>query len=133
MLILDTHVLIWLDEGNPRLGVKALQTIDRALAEEKLAVATISFWEVGMLIKKEQLEIKMEMDAWRMDLLKSGLKEIPLDGATALFAARLENFHGDPADRMIVATALRNSAILVTADKRILSWEKLPRKLDATR
>ena len=133
MLILDTHVLIWLDEGNPRLGTKAVQTIDRALAEEKLAVATVSFWEVGMLIKKERLEIKMEMDAWRMDLLKNGLKEIPLDGATALFAARLENFHGDPADRMIIATALRNSATLATADKRILSWEKLPRKLDATR
>jgi len=43
MLLLDTHVLIWLDEGNPRLGKTALQTINESLASGRLGVATISF------------------------------------------------------------------------------------------
>ena len=43
MLVLDTHALVWLDEGNPRLGEKALQTMDRALASGQLGVASISF------------------------------------------------------------------------------------------
>ncbi len=47
MLILDTHVLVWLDEGSPRLGTEALQAINRALASGQLGVASISFWETG--------------------------------------------------------------------------------------
>jgi PIN domain nuclease of toxin-antitoxin system len=98
MLVLDTHVLVWLDEGNPRLGTNALQ---------------------------------IELDVWRIELLQNGLLEIPLQGSTALRAGQLQAFHGDPADRMIVATALENSAILVTADKKILDWDKLHQKIDA--
>jgi len=48
MLLLDTHVLIWLDEGNSRLGKIALQVIVESLAAGQLGVATISFWEVEM-------------------------------------------------------------------------------------
>ncbi|RLA95171.1 MAG: PIN domain nuclease [Deltaproteobacteria bacterium] len=132
MLILDTHVLVWLDEGNPRLGTQALEAIDHALADGQLGVATISFWEIGMLVEKGRLEIQTELDTWRVELLKNGLIEIPLDGPTALCAAQLDDFHGDPADRLIVATALKTSATLVTADRRILSWDKLSRKLEAT-
>ncbi|MBW2164478.1 MAG: hypothetical protein JRF43_08635 [Deltaproteobacteria bacterium] len=51
MLLLDTYVLVWLDEGNPRLGTNALQTINRALASGQLGVASISFWEIAMLVR----------------------------------------------------------------------------------
>jgi PIN domain nuclease of toxin-antitoxin system len=132
MQLLDTHVLVWLDEGSPRLGAKPLQTIDRALASGQLGVASISFWEIAMLVRKRRLDIRIELDVWRLELLQNGLLEIPLQGSTALRAGQLQNFHGDPADRMIVATAIEHSATLVTADQKILDWGKLHQKIDAS-
>ena len=131
MVLLDTHVLIWLVEGNPRLGSVALKEINRALADGLLAVASISFWETAMLIEKGRLEFNIELDVWRHDLLQNGLKEISLSGAAAIRAGQLKGFHGDPADRIIVATAMENSAALVTADKKILTWDQLHQKIDA--
>lgn len=132
MLLLDTHVLVWLDEGSLRLGAVALQAIDRALAEGQLGVASISFWEIGMLVEKGRLDIRMELDVWRLELLRNGLREIPLSGSIALRAGRLQDFHGDPADRMIVATALEHSSTLLTADRKILDWGKHLQTMNAT-
>ena len=95
-------------------------------------MASISFWEIAMLVRKKRLDIQMEFDVWRMELLQNGLQEIPLQGSTAIRAGQLQAFHGDPADRMIVATALENSATLMTADKKILAWDKLHQKIDAS-
>lgn len=131
MLLLDTHVLIWLDEGNSRLGKVALQTIIASLSTGQLGVATISFWEVAMLIEKQRLAMQTELDVWRSDLLRTGLREIPLLGTSAIRAGQLPRFHGDPADRMIVATAIENGATLMTADTKILSWNGLHQKNDA--
>lgn len=131
MLLLDTHVLIWLDEGNPRIGKTALTLIDESLAIGQLGVATISFWEVAMLVEKQRLTMLTELDIWRADLLQAGLVEIPLQGATAIRAGQLALFHGDPADRMIVATAIENSATLMTADEKILSWSRFHHAIDA--
>lgn len=131
MLLLDTHVLVWLDEGNPRLGKTALQTINEALTSGQLGVATISFWEVAMLIEKQRLTMQTKLADWRFELLQAGLLEIPLRGTTAIHAGHLPLFHGDPADRMIVATAIENDATLMTADERILSWNQLHQKIDA--
>ncbi len=133
MLLLDTHVLIWLAEGSQRLGSMALDEINRALAAGQLAVATISFWEIAMLIEKGRLEFNIELDVWRQDLLQNGLQEISLTGAAAIRAGQLQDFHGDPADRMIVSTAIENSAVLATADKKILNWDRLQQKIDACR
>lgn len=132
MLICDTHVLVWLDEGNSRLGANALQAMNKALATGQLAVASISFWEIAMLVEKGRLDIRIELDVWRLELLQNGLLEIPLQGSTALRAGQLQAFHGDPADRMIVATALENSATLMTADRKILGWDGLHQKFDAS-
>lgn len=131
MLLLDTHVLVWLDEGSQRLGLKALDLINNALTGRQLGVASISFWEIAMLVDKQRLALHIELDVWRSELLQSGLQEIPLQGSTALRAGQLQDFHGDPADRMIVATALENSSALMTADRKILAWNSLHQKIDA--
>ncbi|MGB5230273.1 MAG: type II toxin-antitoxin system VapC family toxin [Desulfoprunum sp.] len=131
MLLLDTHVLVWLDEGSHRLGANALQAIIEALPAGQLGVATISFWEIAMLIEKNRLTMQTALDVWRSDLLQAGLVEFPLQGTTALRAGQLQMFHGDPADRIIVATAIENGATLVTADEKILSWVPLQQKIDA--
>jgi len=131
VIILDTHVLVWMDAGNPSLGKRAVQTIDQALADDSLAVSAISFWEAGMLINKGRLKMDFPPAAWRKDLISRGLIELPMDGQTGIDAAGLPDFHGDPADRIIVATAISAGASLVTADKRILNWSGLCHKIDA--
>jgi PIN domain nuclease of toxin-antitoxin system len=131
MILLDTHVLIWLDEGNSRLGPEALIQINAEFTAGNLAVSAISFWEIAMLVRKKRLEMRIETDVWRKELLENGLHEIPLGGAIAIRAAELPDFHGDPADRLIVATALQTSATLATADQKILAWNSLNLKIDA--
>lgn len=133
MILLDTHVLVWLDMGSTHLGKKAIQLIDKALAQDELAVSAMSFWEVAMLARKGRIELQGEVGVWRKELLDKGMREIPLSGGMAIRAGELPDFHGDPADRMIVATALEASASLVTADERILAWPGLARKISAIR
>ena len=131
MLLLDTHVLVWLDEGSSRLGEDALQVINKALATGQLGVTAISFWEIAMLIEKQRLTFHLDLDVWRAELLRTGLQEVPLLGSTVIRAGQLKSFHDDPADRMIVATAIENSATLITADEKILLWNQLHQKIDA--
>ncbi len=131
--ILDTHALIWLDEGNKRLGSKTRKRIDKAFKEEQLAVSAISFWEIAMLEKKERLSLSTPVSQWMDDLLQSGLQEIPVTGAISVIAANLDNFHGDPADRLIAATAISRSAVLLTADERILTWKGNVERFDAAK
>ena len=131
MILLDTHVLVWLDEASPRLGVKSVGIIDAAFQSGKAAVSAISFWEVGMLIRKGRIRLEMDLRIWRDDFMRQGLIELPVSGDIGIRAASLEKFHGDPADRLIVATALRHTATLMTADGRILSSEFTAKRLDA--
>lgn len=84
-----------------------------------------------MLIDKKRLRLQAAPADWRSELLQAGLQEIPLRGATAIRAGQLPLFHGDPADRLIVATAIENAATLVTADEKILAWRQLPQTIDA--
>jgi len=132
MILLDTHALIWLDQGNPRLGKNALKQIDEALKQSHLYVATISYWEIAMLNKKRRIDMSMPVEIWRKSLLSNGLQEIELSANIAIEAAQLENFHGDPADRIITATALATNAKLCTADLKIREWKHKLSLLNAT-
>ena len=125
MILLDTHVLVWLSEANPRLGADAIVQIDAAFQADKLAVSAISFWEVAMLVSKRRIRMDMDLSIWRDDLLEQGVIELPVTGEIGIKAAGLESFHGDPADRLITATALQHSLTLLTADEKLLSC-KLP-------
>ncbi len=131
LILLDTHALVWLTEGDDRLGKKARKKLDEALINDSLAVSAISFWEIAMLSRKGRIDLHRPLDVWREALLESGLVEIPLSGEIGIVAASLDEFHGDPADRMIVATAMIDGATLVTADARILGWKGKLRTRDA--
>ena len=96
-----------------------------------VAVSAITFWEVGMRVQKGQLDLGFELQVWRRTLLDEGLIELPVDGDIAVRAGLLANMHGDPADRLIVATALQGYR-LVTSDRRILDWPGHLSRLDAT-
>jgi len=95
--------------------------LEGAVEEGSAAVSAISFWEVGMRLRKGGLDMRIDLGAWRRDLLNEGLVEIPVDGAIAARAGLLPELHGDPADRLIVATALEGHR-LMTADRLVLDW-----------
>ena len=122
MILLDTHVLVWHTKGLEELGAQAKALADSALVQDELAVSAITFWEVEMLIVRGRLALLQDATAWRQELLDYGLIEIPVAGDIGIMAAALPDFHRDPADRFITATALHYGAQLVTADERMLGW-----------
>ena len=122
MILLDTHVLLWLDRDDASLGVDTRASIAEAWDAGRVAVSAISFWEVALLHQRGRVALRCSASKWRSDWLEAGLQELPLDGATALLGAGLRDFHADSADRFIAATALRHQACLLTADRLILAW-----------
>ena len=131
LILIDTHALIWLDQDDPALGRESRKLADQALRDGVLAVSAISFWEAAMLVLKGRIAIDLTVDRWRLDLIGSGLIELPLDGGIGLAAAHLDDLHGNPADRFILATARENDAILLTADRRLLEWPGSLQRHDA--
>ena len=121
MILLDTHVLIWFRTGDRRLNPRVKRMVSRAFQQRNAAVSAISFWEIGMRLQKNQLDLEGSLDEWRKSFLDEGLVEIPVTGDIAATAGLLDDMHGDPADRIIVATALGGHR-LVTRDERILGW-----------
>ena len=83
-----------------------------------------------MRVQKGRVDLGLDLDAWRRDLLDKGVIEIMVDGEIAARAGLLPDVHGDPADRIIIATALEGHQ-LVTADQRILDWPGSMSRLDA--
>ena len=119
---LDTHALLWLLEESPALGRKAQGLARDALSSDALAVSAIVFWEATMLVEKGRLRLAEPPDQWRQIVLGIGITELPVDGKIGVAAVSLRGLHPDPADRMIVATAMAEGATLVTADQRVLGW-----------
>lgn len=116
--------------GHPSLGGSCRNRIDSAFLDQELCVSAISFWEIAVLQTKDRIEFPEDVSAWRRELLGQGIREIPVDGEIGIRAVRLPDFHADPADRIIVATAQAGHT-LITADRQILEWNGALRRIDA--
>jgi len=116
-LVVDTHVWVWSVGGDPRA---------QALAEANcpLIVSAISVWEVAMLASKGRLELLPDPESWVAENLTAPFEREPLHPEVSLESCRLPEFHGDPADRLIVATACQLGLPLVTADEKIQDWNR---------
>ncbi len=132
-VLLDTHALLWLSFEPERLGKVSKRLIERARAEQALAVSAVSFWETALLVNTGRVQLNDSLLAWRQAVLRLGIREVPLDGFLAIESVSLMPFHGDPADRFIVATAIDEEGTLITADERILTWEGALERQDAAR
>ncbi|GAA5014970.1 type II toxin-antitoxin system VapC family toxin [Acinetobacter puyangensis] len=123
MILLDTHVMIWMSQGiEGKIGKASYNLIETAWRDYTLAVSSMSFWEWSMLYHKGRVGVpNNSMIDTRKALLAQGLIELPMTGEIGILANEL-NMHGDPADRIILATASKHQAILVTADENILSF-----------
>jgi PIN domain nuclease of toxin-antitoxin system len=122
MVVLDTHAWLWWVDAPERLSDRARTAIDEAGA---IGVAAISCWEVAMLVVKRRVELALPARAWvRQALSQPGIVALPLGPAQAVEAALLDpQFPGDPADRLIYATARDQGAALVTRDGRLREFD----------
>ena len=118
MIVLDTHAWIWWAAGSTRLPALARRAIDGA---PLVGVCTISLWEVAMLVAKRRLELDRDPLEWlKQALALPRVELLQISPAIAAQAAGLPStFPGDPADRLIVATALHERTAIVTRDTRI--------------
>ena len=130
-LVLDTHSLIWLVEGESRLGRKSRELAQAALHSDVLAVSAIYFWEIAMLVKSGRPGLAMPTSEWHRGLLELGILEAPVTGQIGILAGELAGLPGHPADRIITATAMVLNATLLTADERILDWQGNFTRFDA--
>ncbi len=125
MILLDTHAWVWFVGDPSRLSKSARKAVDGALEAGELAVSSMSVWEVAMLVKKGRLKLTLEAGAWvaRCEAMPF-LKFLPVSNAIAMQSVELPPpLHADPADRIIVATALQHRLALITKDRRLRDYE----------
>lgn len=109
--------MIWWLNRTSDPSESALRFLDAT--DPRPIIADISLWEVAMLVKKGRITLKIELRAW-FDIVTKHVELIPITPSIAARVADLpEEFHGDPADRLIVATAIERRVPLVTRDKKI--------------
>ncbi|MBI2431007.1 MAG: type II toxin-antitoxin system VapC family toxin [Candidatus Levybacteria bacterium] len=121
---MDTHILIWWVDDNPRLPKKIKKVIVDTSKKSTILVSSISVWEIALLVKKQKITLLRSVDHWIEEIEKLPfIKFLPVDNQIALKSVGLPGaFHGDPADRFIVTTTREHGASLITADKRILNY-----------
>lgn len=126
-LLLDTHIFLWYvlqDKKLTRLTESI--AIEKAIQNSCAYISLISIWEIAMLVQKKRLKINSDPRTWVMTAIKkskilvSDLTINALIGSTELMDLRSK----DPADRIILATALENNMKLVTKDKHIVTYCK---------
>lgn len=124
MILLDTHVLVWAMEGDGRLGSRSGRLIEGAAEDGTLFVSAITPWEIAMLAENGRLALGRDVGAWLgAALALPGIRLAPITPAVAVDSVRLPgDFHADPADRLIIATARELGATLLTADRAILDY-----------
>lgn len=122
VILLDTHVLVHYARGDKKVGKRTLSMIDRAKDRDELFVSALSFWEIAMLVAKNRLALDSPVSGFRAATLRQGIQEMLIDGELAIAAAELPATHSDPADRMLVATAMVRGFTLITADDVLLQW-----------
>ncbi len=128
-VLLDTHILIWWRLDSRRLGrnqTRLLQDLEKR--GEPVAISAITLWEMAMLAARGRIRIGEPLGAWLEEIENHPLVTVlPLTARIAAESVRLgPDFHNDPADQLIVATARLHGLHLMTADERIRVWGKVP-------
>ncbi len=123
--LLDTHIWFWMVRGGEgRLAPRTAAKLERAALNAPLGVSVISLWEIALLASKGRIGLGMPVHDWIGAALKHpGFALMALEPEVAIESCALPGeFHADPADRFLVATARLKNATIVTRDERILKY-----------
>lgn len=125
MIVVDTHVLVWWLTGAPGLSRKAERTLAAHGDPGQVVVSAISLLEITTAIRRGRLQLRMPLDQWLADM--NSVPEIRVESISADIAVLAgglpEPMHGDPADRIIVATSSTLGVPLVTGDRKLQSYQ----------
>ncbi|MBK6973877.1 MAG: type II toxin-antitoxin system VapC family toxin [Sterolibacteriaceae bacterium] len=128
MIVLDTHVLLWWLSGAPQLSPAASLAVAEAASADRVIASTISVLEIATAARRGRLQLSMPVAQWLADVRQ--LPELRFEPVTAGIAELAGSFadeiHGDPADRLIAATAIALACPLVTADKKLRASRLVP-------
>lgn len=122
MIVLDTHVWVWWVNDSPRLTERLHQIIDEHQSEG-LGVSIFSCWEIAKLVEKNRMVLSLSVEDWiETAVTYPGVQLLNLTVPIIVKSTQLEGFHNDPADQMIVATALIYDVPLLTVDNKIVNY-----------
>ena len=123
MIVLDTHVWLWLTSDPKRLSPRARRAIDAA---EQVGVCSISCWEVATLVRRGKIALDRDVGLWiRQALAQDRLEALALSADVATAAGSIDAaFAGDPADRIIYATSRSTGSLLVTKDASLRAYDR---------
>lgn len=126
-IILDTHVLLWSVLRPEEISEDTREQITQAQERDQLFICSISLWEIAMLKFKKRINIYEPTKEFLESITNiNGLSVKDISAEIAAESVQLiDEFHGDPADRIIVATTKVFGATLITRDHKILGWAKL--------
>lgn len=123
MILLDTHIWIWWLLNTGPLTAAYRKALDRKAAVAALSISWVSIWEMEMLERKERITLNIPFEQWLAQATNPAFISVLYPDKETVLAQRNlpESFHGDPADRLITATAMVHSMPLATFDRRIES------------
>jgi len=120
-ILLDTCALLWLAEGNRRIPESTLQVIEKA---SLVFVSAITAWEIGLKAERKQLLLPCEAAEWFQAVIDHHhIMVAPLAIDILMESNQLPWHHRDPADRFIIATAMKEKAAIVTADEKFEKYD----------
>lgn len=124
MILLDTHVWLWLLHDPSRLSSTAQILINQAEGENRILISVISVWEIAVKHSINKLQLPLPINQWlELAQKQPGTTIEPLSPLDAIESTRLPgDFHKDPSDRIIVAMARRYDITLITCDQKILNY-----------
>ncbi len=127
MIVLDTHVWVWFISNPELLSKRAEKAINKAVQKENLLISSISAWELALLVKENRLSLALDVADW---IAKSEslpfIQFVPVTNSIAVKSVNLPDpFHPDPADRIIIATALSHGAQIVSKDNKMLAYSQI--------
>ncbi|MFH1933326.1 MAG: type II toxin-antitoxin system VapC family toxin [Pseudomonadota bacterium] len=124
MIVLDTHAWVWFVSNPDLLSKPARKAVDAAMEQKEIFISCISAWEVALLVAKKRLRLTLEIPDW---IAKSErlpfFHFLPVDNSIAVKSVNLpQPLHSDPADRIIIATAITIAAPVITKDEKLLNY-----------
>jgi len=124
MIVLDTHAWLWWVSSPEYLSETAKQIIDEAATGKNIFISSISAWEIAILVSRGRLKLTMNPADWvAASEALPFFDFVPVSNSIALKSVQLPGIlHDDPADRIIIATAVSLGAVLVTKDEKIRNY-----------
>lgn len=127
MIVLDTHAWVWFVNDPRQLSAPARRAAEEAMSRDAIYISSISAWEVALLAASGRIELKISVQDWiAASEALPFFNFVPVDNAVFIRSVLLPGpLHSDPADRVIIATAIMKGMPVVTKDEKIRNYSKI--------